>query len=260
MNPPLIELYNPEQFTATGVTMRNNSFNSEETQHKTLFWISNIAVVEDTSRTHSLTHAHIESSVINLISFGGFSELAPISTPQIFAFVNITFQDLQVEQEENLVLFTEFTSLAHHVFTFSLLQFRNVDFKAGGNFVSFKNSATVHNTITMEHLAFQGNSRGIIELDNLDTDPEMLKRVKILSSRWHQNLVEKSPLISVVGNAELQLHDCTFTENFSFSKGTAIVVKQSHSFAFNTVFEKNYALSGGVLIVQSNGKSDFNNL
>ena len=152
------------------------------------------------------------------------------------------------------MLFTEFISLAHHVFTFSLLQFRNVDFKAGGNFVSFKNSATVHNTITMEYLTFEGTSRGIIELDNLDTDPSVLKRVKISSSTWHKNIVEKSPLISVVGNAELQLHGCTFTENFSFSKGTALVVKQSHSFAYDTIFEKNYALWGGVLLVQSNGK------
>ena len=103
-------MYNPEQFTATNITLSSNSFNSYEAAHKTLIWISKIAVVKNEEVIHSLTNVHIESSVINLISFGGFTDLIsePVTTIQAFAFSNITFKDLQIEQEENLISFSDF--------------------------------------------------------------------------------------------------------------------------------------------------------
>ena len=98
-NPPIIELFGPEAITATNITLRNNSFNAYENSHKTLIWINSIAVVEDAHKLHSLTNVHVESSVINLISFGGYNEktTTPITQPQIFAFANITFTDIDVE-------------------------------------------------------------------------------------------------------------------------------------------------------------------
>ena len=70
----MIELFNPEAFTATGITLRNNSFGSYADQHKTLFWINRIVVIEDSPKLHSITNVFCESSVINLIDFGGFNE------------------------------------------------------------------------------------------------------------------------------------------------------------------------------------------
>ena len=72
----MIELFNPEAFTATGITLRNNSFGSYADQHKTLFWINRIVVIDDSPKLHSITNVFCESSVINLIDFGGFNEQA----------------------------------------------------------------------------------------------------------------------------------------------------------------------------------------
>ena len=110
------------------------------------------------------------------------------------------------------------------MFQFSYVNFINANFKAGGSFFSFQHSASILTPLSMDHLTFLGNSRGTMQLTNSNNDPTALKKVVISFSSWHQNFVEATPLISVIGNAELQLLSSNFTENYSFGKGTALFV------------------------------------
>ena len=159
----------------------------------------------------------------------------------MFFFGNITFANTEVAKKERLIYFSIFEAKANHVFQFSYLQFVNLDFKADGFFIALYHSSSVYTPLSMDHLIFQGNRRGYMQLDSTVSDEQLRKVIVITESTWHSHFVESSPLVRTIGNVQLLLSDSFFIENYSFREGTAIYVDQSLALIKNTTFLNNYA-------------------
>jgi predicted outer membrane repeat protein len=193
---------------------------------------------------------------ISFIKIGSFLN-AP-KTQKLISFSNMSFRDMLIETNINLID-TEGLEMGLNVdLEFTNLTFDNINYSKVGNLLVLGHLSS--NYCVIKDSSFTNlNSAGIL----IGTTSSLSKKakVKFINNRFNSFYSESGSFISVEKEAIVEFENCTFTDLHTLSSGAAITAGASKAnvVVSNSKFTNNSAVEGSIFNIQSESMIRCNN-
>ena len=136
------------------------------------------------------------------------------------------------------------------IFSFNNLTFENIEFTTSGKILDFGHQ--LPKNLTISNSKFSNLKYGRITVQSSNLQSSDLKTYVDISNTVFDDIQQSSfSFINVLEGSVLHISNCSFTNMFSYSKGSVLTggYRDSLTIISDSRFQNNTALKGGVLNV-----------
>jgi hypothetical protein len=192
----------------------------------------------------------VSDSSIAFIRIGALVNTPP--TSKIISFSNMRFTDMQIDTNLNLIDTEGLSYDSNVALVFSNLTFNNVSYSSSGSLLNLGHQLS--HPLTIRDSSFSNLNNANVAIGTTSSVNEaQTTRVTFSNSVFDSSFSESSSLISVYRGAIVEFENCTFSNLHTLSSGAAITAGASKASVVvrDSSFFNNSAVEGGIFNIES---------
>jgi hypothetical protein len=249
-------LENPYHVLIQNVTYDNINDVHDLTSNAVLMKIESVNL--DIDGTVTIQDLYSRNSAVSLLAFTQFSGTTTGYKEVLIS--NVTIQNATFDTRNDLIMFGPYYVEDDVRVTFTGCLFDNLFFTQFANIVHLKQQSPT--AFVFEDCTFTNNNGGsiMIEPQTINED-SLFSQVNFSDINVHSNEFKFSTFIIQKQHSDIFIYNCVFYENSAMFRGTALSIIEHGAKAhiFNSSFNRNNGLYGGVFSIDGNSHIDASN-